>query len=137
MATFTPTVAQQFVAVDVTSLVQGWVTTPSSNYGIALSTGSGSILFDSKENGETSHMAKLDITLVNQGSQGEQGPQGAIGTPALRGHRDHKVRSARTGALPGLPGLRGLWAQRALRDRQLPFVAPGTLAEHTRLGYCL
>jgi Collagen triple helix repeat (20 copies) len=85
MATFTPTVAQQFVAVDVTSLVQGWVTTPSSNYGIALSTASGSILFDSKENGETSHMAGLDITLVNQGSQGAQGPQGPQGATGAAG----------------------------------------------------
>ena len=133
MATFTPTVAQQFVAVDVTSLVQGWVTTPSSNYGIALSTASGSILFDSKENGETSHMAKLDITLVNQGSQGAQGPQGATGAPGATGPQGLQGTVGATGAT-GLPGLRGLSAQRALRDRQLPFVAPGTLAQHTRLG---
>ncbi len=98
MATFTPTVAQQFVAVDVTSLVQGWVTTPSSNYGIALSTGSGSILFDSKENGETSHMAKLDITLVNQGSQGAQGPQGAIGAPGATGSQGPQGTVGATGA---------------------------------------
>ena len=37
IATFTPTASQQFVVIDVTSLVQRWVTTPSSNYGIALS----------------------------------------------------------------------------------------------------
>jgi len=85
MVTFTPTVAQQFVAVDVTSVVQGWVTTPSSNYGIALSTASGSILFDSKENGETSHMAKLDITLVNQGPQGATGAPGAAGSQGPQG----------------------------------------------------
>ncbi len=98
MATFTPTVAQQFVAVDVTSLVQGWVTTPSSNYGIALSTASGSILFDSKENGETSHVAKLDITLVNQGSQGAQGPQGATGAPGATGPQGLQGTVGATGA---------------------------------------
>ena len=98
MATFMPTVAQQFVAVDVTSLVQGWVTTPSSNYGIALSTASGSILFDSKENGETSHMAKLDITLVNQGSQGAQGPQGATGAPGATGPQGLQGTVGATGA---------------------------------------
>ncbi len=101
MATFTPTVAQEFVAVDVTSLVQGWVTTPSSNYGIALSTASGSILFDSKENGETSQMAKLDITLVNQGSQGAQGaqgPQGATGAPGATGPQGLQGLTGATGA---------------------------------------
>ena len=98
MTTFTPTVAQQFVAVDVTTLVQGWVTTPSSNYGIALSTASGSILFDSKENGETSHMAKLDITLANQGSQGAQGPQGATGAPGATGPQGPQGMVGATGA---------------------------------------
>jgi hypothetical protein len=104
MATFTPTVAQQFVAVDVTSLVQGWVTTPSSNYGIALSTTSGSILFDSKENGETSHMAKLDITLVNQGSQGALG---ATGAPGATGPQGLQGLTGATGAA-GPQGQQGL-----------------------------
>jgi hypothetical protein len=107
MATFTPALAQQFVAVDVTSLVQGWVTTPSSNYGIALSTASGSILFDSKENSETSHMARLDITLVNQGSQGAQGPQGATGAPGATGPQGLQGLTGATGAA-GPQGAQGL-----------------------------
>ena len=36
-ANFTASTAGQFVSIDVTSLVQGWVAAPSSNYGFALS----------------------------------------------------------------------------------------------------
>jgi hypothetical protein len=109
-ATFIPTVAQQFVAVDVTSLVQSWVTTPSSNYGIALSTAAASILFDSKENGETSHTAKLDITLVNQGPQGIQGPQGPQGTAGAVGAVGPQGLQGLTGATgaAGPQGQQGL-----------------------------
>src|ERR1039458_1209301 len=76
VATFTPAAAQQFVVIDITSLVQGWVTTPSSNYGVALTTNSGDIVLDSKENDETSHVAHLDITVVSQGPAGATGAQG-------------------------------------------------------------
>jgi len=70
ISSFTPTTAQQFVIIDVTSLVQNWVTTPSVNYGIALTSTAGNIVFDSKENDETSHVAHLDITVVSQGPTG-------------------------------------------------------------------
>jgi hypothetical protein len=93
-ASFTPTSAQQFVPIDVTSLVQGWITTPSSNYGVALTSTDGDMLFDSKENDETSHVAHLDITVVSQGPQGIPGAQGAIGA------------SGATGA-PGIQGVAG------------------------------
>jgi hypothetical protein len=71
------TQADTVILVDVTSLVQGWVTTPSSNNGIALtasaSAASTFVLLDSKENQETSRPPALDITLF-----GPQGPQGAV-----------------------------------------------------------
>ena len=63
VATLTPTTGQQFLAGDVTSLVQGRISSSSSNYGIALSTTTANVLFDSKENGESSHAARLDIEL--------------------------------------------------------------------------
>jgi hypothetical protein len=85
IATFTPTVAQQFIVIDITSLVQGWVTTPSSNYGIALTSAAGNIVFDSKENDETSHVAHLDITVVSQGPVGPAGPAGANGANGATG----------------------------------------------------
>ena len=85
LATFTPTAAQQFIVIDITSLVQGWVTTPASNYGIALTSAAGNIVLDSKENDETSHAAHLDITVVSQGPQGIQGIQGVTGASGATG----------------------------------------------------
>jgi hypothetical protein len=76
--------AQQFVVIDVTSLVQSWIA-GSSNYGIALTTSSGDLVFDSKENDETSHAAHLDITVTSQGPQGAQGPQGSQGQQGSQG----------------------------------------------------
>ncbi len=79
VASFTPATAQQFIVIDITTLVQGWVATPSSNFGIALTTSAGDLVLDSKENDETGHAAHLDITVVSQGPAGPQGPQGATG----------------------------------------------------------
>jgi hypothetical protein len=85
VASFTPATAQHFIVVDITSLVQGWVTTPSSNNGIALTTASGDVVFDSKENDETGRPARLDITVVSQGPTGPPGPQGATGSQGPQG----------------------------------------------------
>lgn len=82
---FSATTGGTFVAVDVTSLVQAWITTPSTNYGLALTAASASILFDSKENDQTSHEPLLDITLSVQGPQGPVGPQGPIGAAGPQG----------------------------------------------------
>jgi hypothetical protein len=87
------TQADTVILVDVTSLVQGWVTTPSSNNGIALtasaSAASTFVLLDSKENQETSRPPALDITLFGpqgpQGAVGPQGPQGATGATGPQG----------------------------------------------------
>jgi hypothetical protein len=90
-ASFTPANPDQFIVIDITSLVQGWVTSPGTNFGVALTTGSGDVVFDSKENDETSHAAHLDITVVSQGpagatgAQGAQGPQGAVGATGATG----------------------------------------------------
>ena len=87
------TQADTVILVDVTSLVQGWVATPSSNNGIALaasaSAASTFVLLDSKENQETSRPPALDITLFGpqgpQGAAGPQGPQGATGATGAQG----------------------------------------------------
>src|SRR5207302_410764 len=71
--------AGQFVTIDVTSLVQGWLTTPSTNNGVELTSNSAVVQFDSKENDLTAHPAELEIDLMNQGPAGPQGTAGAPG----------------------------------------------------------
>ncbi len=55
--------AGEYVAIDVTALVQAWVTSPGSNFGVAL-TSLGALYLDSKESTTTSHPAKLDVTVA-------------------------------------------------------------------------
>src|SRR5262249_15020444 len=56
----------QFVSADITSLVQGWVTSPATNFGVALKPDVGapstSVTLDSKESTGTSHVAFLNIS---------------------------------------------------------------------------
>ncbi len=81
-----------FVTVDVTSAVQGWVTSPVTNNGFMLlpNTGSG-LQFDSKEATTTSHAATLTIMLMNMGpagatgATGPTGPTGPSGDPGSTG----------------------------------------------------
>ncbi len=85
IGSFTPAAGNQFIAIDVTSLVQGWIAAPGSNFGIALTSATGSIVFDTKENDETSHAAQLDITVVSMGPAGATGSQGIQGIAGLQG----------------------------------------------------
>ena len=68
-----------YVAVDVTSLVQGWIANPSTNHGLALTAATASLQLDSKENDLTAHPAVLDIGIVSQGPAGPAGATGAAG----------------------------------------------------------
>jgi len=97
----------QFVSVDVTNQVQAWLNTPASNNGFALTSAAADALFDSKENDETGHAARLDITLVNQGPQGIQGIQGIPGVAGLQGATGLAGPTGPTGS-QGLPGIQGL-----------------------------
>ena len=75
----------QFVIVDITSLVQGWVngTIPNNGIVIALVGNSGSFSFDTKESTLTSHHPELEIVL--QGPAGAQGPAGPAGPTGSTG----------------------------------------------------
>jgi Collagen triple helix repeat (20 copies) len=103
------TQAGQFVAFDVTALVQGWVTAPAMNFGVALSAGAAAVQFDSKENDETAHAATLDIELVDAGpagAAGSVGPQGPAGLAGVAGPMGLQGLTGATGPV-GPQGLAG------------------------------
>jgi hypothetical protein len=79
--------AGAYVAVDVTALVQGWVSAPSTNNGLALTAGTAVVQFDSKENDLTGHAAVLDVALASAGSggTGSGGPPGPPGPAGATG----------------------------------------------------
>jgi hypothetical protein len=75
----------QYILVPMTATVQGWLTTPSSNNGIALvAVGSFNATFDSKETTTTSHPPELDIVFAG-GSGGITGINTAAGSGLIGG----------------------------------------------------
>jgi hypothetical protein len=78
----------QFVLVDITPLVQGWLngTIPNNGLALALIGTAGCFGFDSKESDYTSHEPELEVTFASgTGPQGPAGPQGAQGLPGTPG----------------------------------------------------
>ena len=75
----------QFLTIDVTSLVQGWMTTPSTNNGVALQLvgSTGDFSFDSKEATYYSQAPELEVAL--NGPAGPAGPQGIQGQAGIQG----------------------------------------------------
>ena len=77
------TTVNQFLLIDITQLVQNWVSGKVQNNGVALaltSGSSGSFSFDSKESLLTGNGPELEIVLNGPpGPQGVQGPQGDPG----------------------------------------------------------
>ena len=70
----------KFVLVDITPLVQGWVSGTTVNHGLALAltSATGTFSFDAKESLLTGNGPELDI-VVNAATQGPQGPPGPQG----------------------------------------------------------
>jgi hypothetical protein len=59
----------QYILIPMTSTVQEWVNTPSSNNGLALvAVGSFNATFDSKETTTTSHPPELDVVFAGDGT---------------------------------------------------------------------
>jgi len=99
----------KFIDVDVTQAVKDWLADPTKNFGLGLAAaiptlkpstpmgrpGEVEVVFDSKENAETSHQMELEVAFEGpagpqgipgaQGPQGVPGPQGPQGVPGPQG----------------------------------------------------
>jgi hypothetical protein len=96
----------QFLVIDITSLVQGWMNGSIANNGLGLgvTTTLGAVSFDSKESLSTSHQPELEVALT--GSPGPQGPQGPQGPSGLTGPQGPIGNTGPQGPL-GLTGPQG------------------------------
>src|SRR5436190_1073020 len=134
----TVTKANSFVVVDLTQLVKDWLSGVQPNNGIALTAGANpsQITFDSKENNQTSHEPRLEITLVNQGPQGQQGTQGAKGDTGEAGAQGLQGAKGETGAIgpAGPQGAKGETGTQGPQGNAGPQGAPGVKGDTGALG---
>ena len=81
--------ADDYIAVDATAAVQGWVSGTTNNGFIITPNAGVNVSFDSKESTTTSHPAVLVITLVGgggaTGATGATGPTGSNGSTGATG----------------------------------------------------
>jgi hypothetical protein len=124
---FTAAQPSTFISIDVTSMVQGWTATPSTNFGLALSAGTAAVQFDSKENDQTAHPAQLDLSLASSGPAGVAGPAGPAGTGGATGSRG----AAGTAGLAGAAGAAGATGLTGETGPQGPSGAGGFVYEGT------
>ena len=71
-----------FISIDVTLWVKGWLSGALVNEGFEIdpgSTNSLNLYLDSKESNQTSHEPRLEIELATMGPQGPPGPTGQTG----------------------------------------------------------
>jgi hypothetical protein len=79
--------SSDFVSIDVTEWVKGWVSGALVNEGFVIEANVNSVdlYFDSKESTQTSHEPRLEIVLATIGPPGPVGPQGPVGPIGLQG----------------------------------------------------
>nr|WP_316639726.1 DNRLRE domain-containing protein [uncultured Roseateles sp.] len=105
--------AGQFLSMDVTAQVKSWIDNPASNNGWTISAAgiapTTTVFFDSKENTATGHVARLDLTLADQGPAGPQGTPGAKGATGATGPKGDTGPAGPIGLTgpPGAPGATG------------------------------
>jgi hypothetical protein len=90
IATIRTTQASGYVSADITAEVQRWISSPASNYGLALTASATApltvVFFDSKESVSTSHAPQLEIIMRSgSGPEGPQGPTGLMGSAGPAG----------------------------------------------------
>ncbi len=116
-------VANSFILIDVTSLVNGWLAAPSTNFGIAIAgVGATAVLLDTKENTATSHPAALDVTVT--GPAGIPGPTGAVGPTGPIGPTGPTGATGAKGPA-GAPGIAGAAGAMGPTGATGPAGAPG------------
>ena len=107
----------QFVVVDITPLVQGWLsgTVPDNGLALALVGSTGSFGFDSEESEYTSHEPELEVTFSGvagpagpQGPEGHAGAQGPVGQTGPQGSPGPAGAQGARGLGPGPQGMPGL-----------------------------
>lgn len=103
-ATIPVSAGKSFLLVDVTALVNGWLASPSGNFGIQVSgSGGTALLIDTKENVATSHAPTVEVTVVSSsgvaGPTGPTGPTGATGPAGSIGFAGAKGPTGATGAV--------------------------------------
>ncbi len=133
LATGVPvTVANEYVYVDVTQIVQNWVGLsafyPNNGFAIVAnaSVPATSIFLDSKESTTTSHPAILDVTLNGPaGAQGLTGPAGVPGASGQAGPTGPQGAAGTPGAI-GLQGLQGIPGIAGTSGAAGPQGIPGT-----------
>jgi len=110
--------ALHYVDVDVTTLVQDWVSGYQANNGVALrgvSPGAVNVLFDTKESIVFSHSPELEIAVAGDGLPGPPGPPGPSGPQGNPGPQGSQGPAGPTGSAgpagpagpPGPPGPAG------------------------------
>jgi len=121
VAAAVPISAVDFVSIDVTSAVQGWLS-GMTNDGLIITASAASpnvaVAFDSKENTATSHAAQLQIIL--SGPPGPPGPAGGVGPQGQQGQQGQQGSQGSQGP-PGPQGPPGS-------------TSPGGIAEYTSSG---
>jgi hypothetical protein len=123
----------QYVQIDVTTLVEDWVngTMPNDGLALALVGTTGSFSFDSKESTLTSHQPELEIVLSGPaGAQGAQGPQGATGPAGAAGPQG----PAGPAGPQGLRGPQGLPGTAGAQGPAGPTGPKGILAVQVQVG---
>ena len=123
----------QYLLIDITALVQNWVSGAITNNGVALALASagGNFSFDSKESAVTSNGPELEIVLAGnggtQGPTGPAGPQGPAGPPGPSGPAGSPGPQGPAGpqGFPGPAGPQGIPGFMGLTGAQGPAGAAG------------